>query len=107
MTRERKRLGVTLVCPNGRIYSHENRGEVSARHPSPWLSRLLAALVEASEREGTRTSQAGIFPENVMSIALFERAAFRRVGRREKLGAMDGRSSDVARLERRSKVAGV
>lgn len=70
-------------------------------------SKLLAALVEASEREGIWTLQAGIFPENVASIALHERAGFRVVGRRERLGAMDGRWRDVVLLERRSKVAGV
>lgn len=70
-------------------------------------AKLLAALVEASEREGIWTLQAGIFPENAASIAIHERAGFRVVGRREKLGAMDGRWRDVVLLERRSKVVGV
>jgi L-amino acid N-acyltransferase YncA len=69
--------------------------------------KLLAALVEASESEGIWTLQAGIFPENVASIALHERAGFRVVGRREKLGAMEGRWRDVVLLERRSKLIGV
>lgn len=69
--------------------------------------KLLAALVEASEREGIWTLQAGIFPENVASIAVHKRAGFRIVGKREKLGAMDGRWRDVVLLERRSKIAGV
>ncbi|HEX4076815.1 MAG TPA: GNAT family N-acetyltransferase [Candidatus Acidoferrales bacterium] len=69
--------------------------------------KLLAALIEASEREGVWTLQAGIFPENVASIALHERAGFRVIGKREKLGSMDGRWRDVALLERRSKVVGV
>ncbi|MFY9691531.1 MAG: N-acetyltransferase family protein [Candidatus Acidiferrales bacterium] len=70
-------------------------------------ARLLAALVEASEGEGIWTLQAGIFPENSASIALHERAGFRVIGKREKLGSMDGRWRDVALLERRSKVVGV
>lgn len=70
-------------------------------------SKLLGALVEASEREGIWTLQAGVFPENVASIALQKRAGFRIVGRREKLGAMDGRWRDVVVMERRSAVAGV
>jgi L-amino acid N-acyltransferase YncA len=69
--------------------------------------KLLAALVEASEREGIWTLQGGVFPENAASIALQKRAGFRIVGRREKLGAMDGRWRDVVLMERRSKVAGV
>jgi len=36
-----------------------------------------------------------------------ERCGFRVVGKREKLGAMDGRWRDVVLLERRSKIAGV
>ncbi|HKV05550.1 MAG TPA: GNAT family N-acetyltransferase [Candidatus Acidoferrales bacterium] len=68
--------------------------------------KLLSALVEASEREGLWTLQSGIFPENVASIGLHERAGFRVVGKREKLGCMDGRWRDVMLLERRSGIAG-
>ena len=69
-------------------------------------SLLLTALVEASERNGIWTLQAGIFPENVASIHLHERAGFRILGRREKLGCMGGRWRDVVLMERRSSVAG-
>jgi phosphinothricin acetyltransferase len=68
---------------------------------------LLRALVEESERQGIWTLQAGIFPENVASIALHKRCGFREVGRRERLGQMDGVWRDVVLMERRSKVAGV
>ena len=47
---------------------------------------------------------AGIFPENVPSIRLHERAGFRVVGRRERLGKLDGVWRDVLLLERRSPV---
>jgi L-amino acid N-acyltransferase YncA len=70
-------------------------------------SRLLAALVAASEKEDIWTLQAGIFPENVASLQAHERCGFRIVGRREKIGAMNGRWRDVMLLERRSTVAGV
>jgi len=40
------------------------------------------------------------------SIALHERAAFRMVGRRERLGRMNGRWRDVMLLERGSPVVG-
>ncbi len=69
--------------------------------------KLLASLVEASEREGIWTLQAGIFPENVSSVELHNRHGFRIVGTREKLGSMDGRWRDVLLLERRSTVSGI
>jgi phosphinothricin acetyltransferase len=65
---------------------------------------LLNALVEESEKHGIWTLQAGIFPENVASIAIHQKAGFRIVGVREKLGCMDGRWRDVMLMERRSKV---
>jgi L-amino acid N-acyltransferase YncA len=69
--------------------------------------KLLASLVEASEREGIWALQAGIFPENVSSAELHKGHGFRVVGTREKLGSMDGRWRDVLLLERRSAVSGI
>jgi L-amino acid N-acyltransferase YncA len=68
--------------------------------------QLMSRLIADSEAEGIWTLQAGIFPENVASIALHERAGFRIVGQRERLGQMNGRWRDVVLLERRSAVAG-
>jgi L-amino acid N-acyltransferase YncA len=68
--------------------------------------RLMARLIAESEAEGIWTLQAGIFPENRASIALHERAGFRVVGQRERLGQMNGRWRDVVLMERRSAVAG-
>lgn len=70
-------------------------------------SQLLAALVEASENEGIWTLQAGIFPENVASIAVHNRCGFTVVGVRQRLGCLDGRWRDVVLMERRSRVVGV
>jgi phosphinothricin acetyltransferase len=70
-------------------------------------SKLLAALVEASERNGIWTLQAGIFPENMVSIQLHKRAGFRIVGTRERLGCMDGQWRDVILMERRSTITGI
>lgn len=67
---------------------------------------LLRALIEQSEHAGIWTLQAGIFPENVASIHLHERAGFRLVGVREKLGSLKGVWRDVAVYERRSAIAG-
>ncbi len=63
---------------------------------------LLTAAVEASERAGLWTLQAGIFPENVTSIALHTACGFRVVGTRERLGRLGDRWRDVVLLERRS-----
>ena len=63
---------------------------------------LLRALIESSERARIWTLQAGIFPENRASINLHLKLGFRLVGRREKIGRMDGRWRDVFLLERRS-----
>lgn len=68
---------------------------------------LLRALVEGSERQGIWTLQAGIFPENEASIALHKSCGFREVGRRERLGQMNGAWRDVVLMERRSNVVGV
>lgn len=68
---------------------------------------LLEALIAESERSGIWTLEAGIFPENEPSLALHQRCGFRVVGRREKLGQMEGRWRDVVLLERRSPVVGI
>jgi phosphinothricin acetyltransferase len=68
---------------------------------------LLRGLIELSEKHGVWTLQAGIFPENLASLALVRKCGFREVGRRERLGKLDGRWRDVLLLERRSKVVGV
>jgi L-amino acid N-acyltransferase YncA len=67
---------------------------------------LLQSLVERSERCGVWTLQAGIFPENVPSVALHKSCGFREVGLRQKLGQRSGVWRDVLLLERRSSRAG-
>ena len=69
--------------------------------------KLLSRLVGASERVGLWMLQAGIFPENVASVVLHKRCGFREVGRRERLGQLDGEWRDVLLLERRSDTVGV
>jgi L-amino acid N-acyltransferase YncA len=68
---------------------------------------LLQELIDASERAGFWTLQAGIFPENTASIALHERCGFRLLGTHERIGQMpDGRWRDVVLYERRSEIVG-
>ena len=63
---------------------------------------LLRALIGSTEAAGIWTIQSGIFPENAASLRLHERAGFRVVGIRERLGCHHGRWRDVVLLERRS-----
>lgn len=68
---------------------------------------LLSGLVEASEKDGIWTLQAGVFPENVASMELHKGAGFRVVGMRERLGCMNGKWRDVVLMERRSRRVGI
>lgn len=67
---------------------------------------LMAALVDRTEAAGIWTLQAGVFPENAGSLALHRRFGFREVGRRERIGQMDGVWRDVILMERRSGAIG-
>ena len=81
---------------------------VAARARGAGVGRaLLTRLVADSEQHGIWTLQAGVFPENAASLAVHARCGFRIVGRREKLGAMNGQWRDVLLLERRSGTVGV
>jgi L-amino acid N-acyltransferase YncA len=68
---------------------------------------LLGALIRSTEAAGIWTIQSGIFPENTASLRLHERAGFRVVGTRTRLGRHHGRWRDVVLLERRSGRVGV
>jgi len=75
-------------------------------------TRLLAALIERSEARNVWTLQAGIFPENKVSLALHEGLAFEVIGTRRRLGKMtfgplQGQWRDVLLLERRSSRVGI
>ena len=68
---------------------------------------LLAALIPASEASGIWTLIAGVQANNPASLALHERAGFRRIGVQERVGRdVAGRWQDVVLLERRSAVVG-
>jgi phosphinothricin acetyltransferase len=69
--------------------------------------QLLQKLIEESEANDIWTLQAGIFPENIASIKIHEDRGFRVVGRRERIGQMNGVWRDTMLMERRSKITGV
>jgi phosphinothricin acetyltransferase len=67
-------------------------------------SALLKALIESTEAAGIWTIQSGVFPENTASLAVHERAGFRVIGTRQRIGRHHGRWRDVVLVERRSPV---
>ena len=70
-------------------------------------TKLLEYQIEESEASNIWTLQAGIFPENIASIKIHKQLGFRIVGKREKIGKMNGKWRDTLLLERRSEKIGV
>jgi phosphinothricin acetyltransferase len=68
---------------------------------------LLEALIEHSERNEIWMLQAAIFPENTASVKLHLRCGFREVGRRERIGKLNGSWRDTLLFERRSTTVGI
>ena len=68
---------------------------------------IMKALITESESAGIWTLQSGIFPENTGSIRLHEKLGFRYIGKRERVGKLDGEWKDNLLFERRSKTVGV
>lgn len=69
--------------------------------------QLLEALILAAEANGIWSLQAVMFPENAGSVALHRRCGFREVGRRERIGKLNGGWRDTIVLERRSQRIGI
>lgn len=69
--------------------------------------QLLQSLVAESEKNGVWTLQAGIFPENINSLALHKACGFREVGLRQRIGMLRGVWRDTMLLERRSPAVGM
>jgi L-amino acid N-acyltransferase YncA len=67
---------------------------------------LLRALISSTTAAGIWTIQSGIFPENIASLRLHEKAGFRVVGTRQRIGRHYGRWRDVVLLERHTDLPG-
>ncbi len=65
--------------------------------------KLLVEVIEESEKNGIWTLNASIFPENVGSRILFEKAGFREIGFRERIARKNGVWKDNVILEKRSR----
>jgi L-amino acid N-acyltransferase YncA len=115
---------VAVDAPTGRVLGWAAASAVSGRsvyagviehsvyvdpghHRGGIGAALLAALIRSAEAAGAWTIQGGVFPENTASLRLHERAGFRVVGTRERIGRHHGRWRDVVLIERRSATAGI
>ncbi|HKC78383.1 MAG TPA: GNAT family N-acetyltransferase, partial [Gaiellaceae bacterium] len=104
-------VGWAALTPYSSRHCYRGVGDVSvyvaeAARGSGVGRLLLEALVERSEQAGYWTLNAGLFPENEVSLHLHEACGFRLVGVRERLGELDGVWRDTIWLERRSTVVG-
>ena len=80
---------------------------VAAAHRGRGVGRaLLLRLIEESERAAIWTLQGGTFPENEGSLKLQLSCGFRVIGRRERVGRLNGVWRDTVLTERRSRVVG-
>ena len=70
-------------------------------------SRLMASLVEESEKNDIWSLHSSIFPENQATLKLHLRHGFREVGIRERIAQQHGRWRNTLILERRSNKTGV
>ena len=68
---------------------------------------LLQHLITASEQQGIWTLQSGVFPTNFSSIKVHEAVGFRLIGKRERIGKLNGKWIDNVLFERRSSVIGI
>ena len=105
-------IGLRALCPVLICCCYSGVAEVSTYVAKPCRGQcvgatLLQALVDLTEKHDIWTLQASIFLENIGSLALVKKCGFRKVGRRERLGQLDGVWRDVLLLERRSKATGI
>jgi len=69
--------------------------------------QLLGELVKESEKHNFWTVESRIFAENIASIKIHEQNGFRIIGRRERIGMLNGVWRDTVLLEKRSNNVGL
>ncbi len=111
-TNNHKLVGWAALCPVSSRCVYEGVAELSVYVAHDYRGQgvgkmLLQNLIIESEKCGIWTLQAGIFPENIVSIELHRKSGFRVVGYRDKIGKMGKYWRDVVLLERRSKTVGI
>lgn len=111
-TENKKVVGWAALSPVSNRCVYEGVGEVSVYVKQGSRSKgigklLMKKLIQESEAEGLWTIQSGIFPENKGSIELHRKTGFRCIGKRERVGKLDGVWKDNLLFERRSKTIGI
>ena len=109
--REDRVLGWAALSPVSKRECYRGVAELSVSVKEESRGRgigraLLEALIDNSEKNEIWTLQAAIFPENTASVKLHLRCGFREVGRRERIGKLNGVWRDTLLFERRSKIVG-
>ena len=105
-------VGWAALSPVSRRQAYSGVAEVSVyvapdQRETGIGRQLLEALIAQSEMHGIWSLQAVMFPENAASVALHLRCGFREVGRRERIGKLDGAWRDTLLLERRNQRIGL
>ena len=105
-------LGWAALAPTSRRKCYAGVAEVSIYVAAAARGRgvgkaLLLKVIEISEANGFWTLQGGTFPENTASLRLQEACGFRTVGRRERVGKLNGVWRDTIITERRSRAVGL
>jgi len=105
---KKKIVGWAALSPTSTREVYKGVAEVSIYITSTYQNLgigklLLSKLIDASESSGFWTLQAGIFSNNLTSIALHKSLGFREIGYREKIGKLNNTWYDNTILERRSK----
>src|SRR5687768_2117564 len=111
VTENNEVLGWAAITPVSGRCVYAGVGEVSVYVAANAQGRglgkaLLQELIKQSEADGFWTLTAGIFPENKGSLKIHEKAGFKVLGIRERIGKMNGKWRDTVLLERRSEVVG-
>ncbi|AWX44892.1 Phosphinothricin acetyltransferase [Flagellimonas maritima] len=106
-----KILGWAALSPVSSRCVYGGVGEVSVYVASNSKGKgvgrlLLEQLISESETAGFWTLQSGIFPDNESSIALHKKTGFRYIGKRERIGKINGEWKDNLLFEKRSEVVG-
>jgi phosphinothricin acetyltransferase len=104
-------IGWAALSPVSRRRCYAGVAEVSVYVGADYRGRgigrrLLLAAIGESERHGIWTLQGATFPENHASLRLQEACGFRVIGKRERVGQLNGTWRDTILTERRSGAVG-
>jgi len=105
--REQEVIGWIALLPASAKYDRLGVAEIEVyvkrEHKNQGIGFLLLdTLIKESEKAGVWMLQAGIFLQNAAVLKIHEKAGFRVVGYREKIGKVNGIWQDNLLMERRN-----